>query len=299
MNIFLAMLIGAFWLWSGNPVEPGMRSFRSLTPDPRPLLTGDPADPASAPVVVYWHGVSGGLQWRWTSDDITARNGAGRLAYSVKRTLKQEAKVGAEHDTDVNSYWEVNCRMLSVVGSLLSYERDDYWEGGAHPSGSEAFIAFDASNPGKPLALTDLFPDAQILRALLADPIVQRVRKQANLKDTPATSAQLAKQLAEQTFDAADGINYSFPPDLLRDFAFHHIENGKVAIRFCLPHGSEIYRFHHTQLGILLPIPAALRPALTRASHRQEGYLMQDLPKIARTAQTKVVLIERHVLKSQ
>lgn len=239
---------------------------------------------------LLWQGKSGSFDWRWTTEDISAHATVGRTAYSFRKQLLIEKKQRAADFGDTLTAYEVSCKVLSVVGSLLSVERHDYWDGGAHPSGWERFVVVDAAHPKREVKLTDLFPDATIRDALLADPIVRQVRNQENLTTLPRTTAELIAQLKDKMFDAADGKNYMVPDYLLEDFAFHHIKNGKVAIRFCLPHGAEIFRFNQTQIGILLPVSERLRRLLSAAQQQTAGILMQDARKLAGNAETKIVL---------
>jgi hypothetical protein len=212
---------------------------------------------------------------------------AGKGLFSVVQALKKEFR---KPDTDNGySYYEVSFAPLSAVGSLLSYERDDYWDGGAHPSGGESFVTVDARDPAHPLLLTDLFPATQIRHVLLSDPIVQHVLTREKIAP-PLTLQELVKSLAGKEFGGEGDMKYSFPENLLADFAFHHVENGNVAVRLLLPHGSEIFRFQHTQLGLLLPMPARWKAALVEAASGTSGAMMPALLKIGRNYKSTVIL---------
>ncbi len=239
---------------------------------------------------LLWTGKADGVTYRWTGQDLTATlDSTGKVSYSVVQTLKQE--FGKPDPENGYSYYQVNFLPLSAVGSLFSYERDDYWEGGAHPSGGESFVTVDARHPTRPLKLTDLFDAAQIRQALLSDPLVQHVLTREKIAPPP-TLEGLEKALAGKEFGGEGDSMYSFPGGLLSDFAFHHIENGKVAVRILLPHGTEIFRFHHTQLGLLLPIPLARKAAFLQAGNGQAGILMQSLQRTTRNKKSSVVLEE-------
>jgi len=224
---------------------------------------------------VVWKGVSGGYQWQWTAHGMTAKTLRGHPVLTL-------------HDTDETGQDEPKTRVattftpLSLVGSLLSYSQEDYMEGGAHPTGGTRYVTIDAARPNRPLKLTDLFADTDVLRALLSDTVVQRVRRQENITDVPTTSADLIQQLAGKTFTDAEDIVYGFTADLLENFAFHHLENDKVAVRLCVTHGTELSRFHYTQLGLLLPISDRLRNDLQRATKQQAGFLMRDATSVGR-----------------
>jgi hypothetical protein len=255
------------------------------------LRAQTPAKKQPASGAAFWTGKAGGVTYRWTDQDLTATIGtAGKPAFSVVQALKKE--FGKPDADNGYSYYEVTFLPLSAVGSLLSYERDDYWDGGAHPSGWESFVTVDVHNPAQHLKLTDLFDAAQIRQALLSDPIVQHVLTREKIAPPP-TLEELAKALSGKEFGGERDGMYSFPENLLSDFAFHHVENGKVAVRLLLPHGSEIFRFHHTQLGLLLPIPAARKSALLAAASGEAGSMMQAMQRVTRNNKVSVVLQER------
>ncbi len=255
----------------------------------------------SAPVLAqtlpktrYWTGSSGGFRYRWTTRDLAATDAAtNHPVYSVVAALKHEMKSDAADIGEVSpeDHYEVSFFPLSVVGSLLSYERDDYWEGGAHPSGNESFVTVDVRHPTRAVRVNELFPAAQIRQSLLSDPIVRRVLAREKITP-PATLDGLVKALASKEFGGEDDDMYQFPANLLETFAFHHVENGKIAVRFLLPHGTEIYRFRNTQIGILLPIPARLRSAFTQASTGKSGALMQTLRKTTADRKSSLTLLE-------
>lgn len=259
-----------------------------------PIPTGAKQPPSKT---LYWTAKADGFTYRWTARDLTAANiRTGKPAYSVVQALKKELgpSIAADYAKDEvrpEDHYEVSFAPLSVVGSLLSYERDDYWEGGAHPSGYESFVTVDVRKPGKPVRLDDLFPAEQIRQALLSDPIVRRVLKREKIAP-PATLNGLVKALTNQIFGGDDDYMYAFPGSLLETFAFHHVENGKVAVRFLIPHGSEVYRFANTQIGILLPIPARLKPAFAQAASGKSGVLMQSLRRTTNGRGSSLVLVE-------
>jgi hypothetical protein len=256
------------------------------------LRAQTPAPRKAAAKAVFWSGQADGVRFQWTDRDLTATvGGAAKPAFSIVRMLKKE--FGKPEPDNGYSIYEVAFFPLSAVGSLLSYERDDYWDGGAHPSGNESFETIDARRPGRKVKLTDLFDAAQIRRALLADPVVQRVLTREKIAPPPTLDG-LIKALANKQFGGEDDGKYSFPQGLLYDFSFHHVENGKVAVRFLLPHGYEIYRFQHTQLALLLPIPPQLKSAFTQAAAGRAGALTRSLQRVTAKHESSLTLLESH-----
>ena len=237
---------------------------------------------------VYWSSRSEGIIYRWTEQDLTAIV-MGKPVFSVASLLKKE--FGKQDADDVLTFYEVTFWPVSVVGPFLSYERDDYWDGGAHPSGGETFVSVDTRDPKQHLKLTDLFEAASIRGALLSDPIVQHILTREKIAPPP-TLEGLVKALSNKAFGGEMDGMFRFPNEFLDDFAFHHIENGKIAVRFLLPHGSEINRFHHTQLGLMLPIPARWKSAFLQASTGASGAMTPSLQKTAHGRKSSVILMD-------
>jgi hypothetical protein len=205
--------------------------------------------------------------------------------------------------------YERTLTVLSVVGSLVSL-RDNYYVTctmEAHPGGETRYTAldlakpgeaaykqdemnFDIANPGKAVRLTDLFSEADIFNAMLADPFVKKQvenfrRDHPEKPPPPKTLDELTHSLWP---DLDKGECYSVADDMFTRFAFHHIENGKVAVRLGLS-GAGPCREKLTELGILLPIPQSLKSALALADSGKEGFLMKDLKKVSRGQTTKLV----------
>jgi hypothetical protein len=104
------------------------------------------------------------------------------------------------------------------------------------------------------------------------------VKTTARRSDASAELSELVKQLSEVELDDPCA---SFPDNLLERFAYHHVEKRVVAVRLGLP-GSGPCRDALTQLGLLLPIPAALAQALGAAAEQREGFLMKDASSVSK-----------------
>ena len=218
-----------------------------------------------------WAGESGGVRIEWTTQTIAVRPAGGKTVDLFERPKSEPGCEG-----------EQTYRLLSVVGSIVSYEEFEgaTCEGAAHPSSFTRYVAVDAAHPTRRPRLTDLFADADVLRALMADAVVKRHAP----KTPPKTTDALVKALESSNTEC----EYSFDPDLLNRFAFHHVEGRQVAVRIGLSHGCEVARGKLTQLGILLPIPPALQGALDRASTRAEGFLMRDQAAVSAGRETSL-----------
>jgi hypothetical protein len=106
--------------------------------------------------------------------------------------------------------------------------------------------------------------------------------------------AQLHEALESAPTVLEKDLCYEVPPDILRSFAFHHAQDDRVAVRIGLP-GSGACRDNLTQLGVLLPAPAALRDDLSHAQTRTQGLLMPDAEAAGRGREAVVSLDGRKV----
>lgn len=257
------------------------------------------ADTSAAPKDTFWVGRSGGYAIEWTWRDIVVDNAAGERVLSIRSALDRasaDAGTPVESDDVADTAYgactlEYHLQLRSVVGSIVSLERLQYLScrGAAHPSVHTSYVALDLARTeregivpgdgedgiGREVSLTDLFPDEQVLAALLGDRLVQRRIEEIRGKTIrPRTTAELVALI-----EGGSECEYAFESDMLRSFAFHHVEGDRVAVRIGLSHGCEAARGRLTQIGILLPIPPALRTALESASRGTEGMLMREASK--------------------
>jgi hypothetical protein len=251
------------------PRLPRLRPSRAL----RPLalaLALVPAAHAAAGAQVIWRGRSGGFDITWDTSDVSARRvGDGRLVFSLKQAFDAE-RAGRTGDDDPPIREEmVTYRLLSVVGSIVSLEQ--YWYcdcGGAHPISGRALTA-DRLIRGVMDSV-----DVRTARSLAA--LVDTLKYQGTFVATPDDD--------EQGMECSYSVGESFPSD----FALHHVENGQLAIRFSLSHSVEICRGRMVQVGVLVPVPPRLQPALMAADARRSGYLMKDVRRIAGDRETRI-----------
>lgn len=183
-------------------------------------------------------------------------------------------------------------RPLSVVGPLVSLlvTGGGYSPGAAHPWAFETIEAIDVTRRGAKPSLLDYYTERQLVDALQADPWIRRFRD----PDRPPAPASTLAALTAALNEARGAIGVAedgpcpndayFSEDLVRNFAFHHLEGRRVAVRIGISHGSEICRGTMHQVGLLLPVPAALRADLERAAKREAGFLAQDAKAVGAPA---------------
>lgn len=178
---------------------------------------------------------------------------------------------------------DIHSKELSKVGPLVSIEIDtkSNCEGAAHSTDSHEFKTMAAD--GKRLRLTDIFNKDDIYEALMQDKVVQSALSSINAH--PKNFYELQRELSRddglgvsvfQGRPGKDPLDIFLNNNMLSNFAFHHLEGNKVAVRLLADYGSEAARNQMTQLGIALPIPAGLKNALANASSGAGGFLMKD-----------------------
>lgn len=219
-----------------------------------------------------WSGTSGGYYWKWTTEDVTAR----RSVTSAQTKFSLNKQERPNYDPTWRDY-EFKMTVLSVVGPIVSYKAETYYDGGgAHPGGDTEFRAVDVGNPAHSVSLADLFPDQDLLKALLADTVIQKTMAENGLKQKPSTTAELVKMLTMKLTPLTENGDFEFESDFLNRFALRDVRNGMVSVRICLSGGGGANRYMYTQLGLTLPIPPLLRTPLRLSATRQEGFLMRD-----------------------
>lgn len=229
------------------------------------LLAG--AGSARAAAKIVWSGNSGGYHWMWTDSNLTAtRPGAEASSLSLRQLIRTEP------DKEVQTSRSVSAQVLSVVGPLVSLKIMDEWDGGAHPSGAFWYQTFDARHPQREAKLTDYVPYTFLRSSLYADKVVGGILRKKGWKQAPKTSAELERALDGEVFEV-DQIEYEFGKHPLTEFAFHHVEGDRVAIRLNVGWGSEANRFQTTQIGLLASIPPQLKSWMTKSAAGTEGFL--------------------------
>ncbi|WP_223739722.1 hypothetical protein [Corallococcus sp. AS-1-12] len=134
------------------------------------------------------------------------------------------------------------------------------------------------TKPHGAFSLLDVFPEKEVVKALKADGFV----KQHVSDDEAFKKARTVEALMESLEQGDDcvGFNSSGTESMKRSVAFHHVSGDKVAVRIAFSYDNESCRGNMFVVGVLLPIPASLKPALERARTRQEGFLMKDAKSV-------------------
>ncbi|HZI14210.1 MAG TPA: hypothetical protein VE153_27830 [Myxococcus sp.] len=225
------------------------------------------------------------LTWKVTGSDVTFEMSAkdlralrgGKEVFGLQsRKADFLADFKFDEGTDM-THWEASksFKVLSVVGPWVSYEQSQGgYTGGAHPYGSTSYVTQDVTKEKDAFSLLEVFPEKDVLAALKADSFVRKhIADEAAFKS--ATTVDALMQSLEAGEDCVGFVDSGLD-SVMRSVAFHHVEGDKVAVRIAFGYESEVCRGQHFVVGVLVPIPASLRPAFDRAAKRQEGFLMKD-----------------------
>ncbi len=237
-------------------------------------LLAAPAKPAPAKALT-WKVTGSDVTFEMSAKDLRGLRG-GKEVFGLQ-SRQAEFLSNFEGDADADrSDWEgfESIDVLSVVGPWVSYEQSSGgYTGGAHPYAHTAYVTEDVAKGKGSFSLLDVFPEKDVLQALKADGFVRKhIRDEAEFKKAQTVEAML------QSLDAGeDCVGFQYGLDAVkRAVAFHHVEGNKVAVRIAFGYDNESCRGSKFVVGVLLPIPASLKPALERAAKRQEGFLMKD-----------------------
>jgi hypothetical protein len=267
-----------------------------------PQQSADTAASAQSSPGAIYETTSGAYRVSWTPRNISVARGAGAPFYSVRGAIDSAMAHGlpdSDDTTDPECTEEYDFRILSLVGSILTLEQRhySYCEGLPHPSVFTGYHAIDLARTerdgvvenegseilGREIALTQVFAEEEVVRALLADRLVRKRLAENASQAEPTTADALVKQL-----EGGAECEYAFEPDMLRRWAIHHVAGDSVAVRIGLSHGCEAAQGKLTQIGIMLKIPAALRADLDAASRGTRGILMREAGKRFASAKTQV-----------
>ncbi|NOJ91911.1 hypothetical protein HMI51_02975 [Corallococcus coralloides] len=239
------------------------------------LLSAAPA-PKSQPLT--WKVTGSDVTFEMSSKDLRALRGGKEVfgLQSRKKGFLENLRPDPENPRDTSDYEAAESyTVLSVVGPWVSYEKSvGGFTGGAHPYAASTYVTDDVTKDRGEFSLLDVFPEKEVLKALKADGFVkQHIDDEKAFKDAKTVVA-----LMESLNPGEDcvGFNSSGIESVNRSVAFHHVQGDKVAVRIAFSYDNESCRGNMFVVGVLLPIPASLKPALERARTRQEGFLMKD-----------------------
>ncbi len=301
-NLVLVVMCSGFLTCNSPVLEP--HPSPSIIPAEQSSGVGSVNIKNEAPETLIWSGHSGEFDLRWTTADLYLTSVTQKteriFTPLVEQGFRDFATLLAENPKDEQNLkkcsYQRRFSILSVVGNLLTF-RDEYSDycGGAHPStdqrlttidlrkkealsykhsGEMPLLFVDVNNRGKIVALTDYFPESQILSALLKDP---GIKEAITNGPSPKNISQLLELLEEQNFELkVDDFYARLPPDFLTRFVFYHADDKTVTIRIGLSPSSQAGHALEKHLSLVLATPEELKEPLALALSRQQGFMMRD-----------------------
>ncbi len=250
---------------------------------------------------VIWQGQGDDFTIRWTKTDITVINQHQETVFSAAALANKqfiadfqgEAATTKEHrDCQYNR----DFILLSVVGTVASLQDSEYvhCQNMPHPTIETRFMSINLAKSGRPVKLTDLFAEADILKALLGDSLIKSTLEQAKPPQLPTTLKAFYETL-EWSEILVKKCGYYLPADFLNQFAFHHVNDNQIAVRVKLQPLAPACQTKDRQLGFYLPIPANLQSTIKQAQVGKIGFLMQTSPTAAHKKTTSLQFSTRQI----
>ncbi|MFK5971359.1 MAG: LysM peptidoglycan-binding domain-containing protein [Candidatus Marithrix sp.] len=262
-----------------------------------------------------WNGKTGDLDISWTTDDIIVVK-TGKIIFSAKELARQDFEADFMADNSLNNIkcnYEHEFILLSIVGNVASFKETEYvnCDSTSHPTVMIKYVARDLVS-GNKVKLNNLFSEADLVTALKNDSLIKAALSKANPQESVARLSGIVDNLRNKNITKIDnlnklmlnglykalewseimvkGCNYRLDKDFLTQFAFHHLNKGKVAIRLNLLPNTSACQTKDIQLGLYLPIPTKLKMELEQANKGKAGFLMakssNTATKIAFTTRT-------------
>jgi len=234
-----------------------------------------------------WSGESGGYAIDWSTSDLRAASAAtGASAFTAAgRAQLDWEQLRRGMDPNIGCDVQRRYRLVSAVGELLGVEETQYFSctGTAHPSLERHLRTYPLSRNGAVAEVTSLFGEREVFEALSADPLVRKALREEHR--APSSLAELEAALAGRSFKVGR-CPFVLRKDWRADFVLHHAEGQRAAVRVALFPDMTVCQGKIADLGLLLPVPPALRPAFEAAAVRRSGVLPIGSEKALPDAQT-------------
>lgn len=155
-------------------------------------------------------------------------------------------------------------RIFSVVGQYMSLNSTaDFYCGGAHPVGISSSTTIDL-HTGKAVSLIDLFPEREVVNALVTDPYVLKNLAPETLNDLQRGSFREALSTLGAHFEGLAATE--------SDFILQGTEKGRTLVRVIFTGTSHANRGDKLVLGLSLKTPPELAKAAAAARSGEAGF---------------------------
>ncbi len=224
---------------------------------------------------VIWQSQNDYLDIRWTETDIIATKN-GKQLFSARALAKKEFEADflTELSGQTDCQYDREFTLLSLVGNIASLKETESvkCQGLAEPSSETRLAAYDLALADSKMELTRFFTESDILKALLAEPLIEKALAEADT--THPSTLQALYEALEWSSIPFKGCEYQLPQDFLNQFAVHHIQKNQVAIRLNLPAASfSGCDSRNIQLGFYLPIPRSEKRLFNQVRRGYKGFL--------------------------
>ena len=228
---------------------------------------------------VIWQAQTDNFTVRWSQADIIVTDPYQETLFSAAALAKKQFT--ADFTSKDHCEYNRDFILLSVVGTIASLQDSEefHCQDTSHPTIESRFMSIDLAKAGRKAKLTDLFAQADILKALLADSVIKSALEQAKSSKLPTTLKELY-EIFEWIEIPVQGCIYHLPADFLSQFAFHHVNDNQIAVRLKLQPLALGCQTENKQLGFYLPLPANFQSAVKQAQTGQVGFLMQTSPTV-------------------
>jgi LysM repeat protein len=224
---------------------------------------------------VIWQSQNDYLDIRWTETDIIATKN-GKQLFSARALAKKEFEADflTELSGQTDCQYDREFTLLSLIGNIASLKETESvkCQGLAEPSTETRLTAYDLALADSKMELTRFFTESDILKALLAEPLIEKALAEADT--THPSTLQALDEALEWSDIPFKGCEYQLPQDFLNQFAVHHIQKNQVAIRLNLPAASfSGCDSRNIQLGFYLPIPRSEKRLFNQVRRGYKGFL--------------------------
>lgn len=208
------------------------------------------------------------LSWviNWTNLEATAKNEkTGKIIQIYKQHILDT--IIGEQSLKKKIRYTDTYRLLAIAGTYVSYRHTYSSEPYIHQTAcGDEFVTLDLEKDGRSISLDEIFNENEIFNALTKDGFIK-------------SKISGKKNSLDELFEAmGSGCElYMNKGDFLKSFAFHHIENGTIAIRLGINHLCDITAGKFIQLGILLPLADAQKTIFEQAA--RQNLLMEGMMK--------------------
>ncbi|HQO21124.1 MAG TPA: hypothetical protein PK747_08070 [Acidobacteriota bacterium] len=192
--------------------------------------------------------ISGNWRIVWNADYAKAQNAKTKKVVDIYKRKEERWIEKYEDESDPErsyveeKYYDEWYSTVSIVGSIVSYQKSYDGSGGMHPIYGSMICAIDLDKEGTPADIRELFPETQLLEKFIVNDTISRYLTKKKVSSLNELYSSL---------DGGCEVNFK---DLFSSFCVSYVENQKVYVLFYLTHGCEAMRGHTTDFEISIDV---------------------------------------------